>query len=187
MRFNRVRTSERRTNGDVDHTGSWTMFGTAMNALKTNDYQSLRLNDSDSKAWNADFEGENASDAGGPYRDSVSNIIDEVHSACLPLLIPTPNQKNTHGFGRDLWTINIQSKTADHLEMYRFLGALMGLAFRSGQVINLKLPSIIWKKFTGEQATLEDLMNLDAYAAQHLQEIRESSKSVSYNSKNLEL
>ncbi len=40
------------------------------------------------------FTGEGATDLGGPYRESISTIVDELHSPLLPLFIPTPNNRS---------------------------------------------------------------------------------------------
>ena len=62
------------------------------NALKC-----FRVNNVDSQIMKVEFKGEGSIDAGGPYRDTLTNICKELQSSILPLLIPTPNNKNNHG------------------------------------------------------------------------------------------
>ena len=169
--FNRADIMQRRENEEVDDRGEWTTFSVAMQKCKEHDYVNLRVDCAEELAWEAKFLGERAIDGGGLFRDSITNIIDELHSTCLPLLIPTQNNKNEHGFGRDLWTINPAATSQVHLEMYTFLGALMGMAFRAGQVISLRLSSIFWKTFTDVKVTLEDLYESDAYSVQALRDL----------------
>lgn len=42
--------------------------------------------------------GEGATDAGGPYRESISTLCSELQSSALPLLIPTPNAREVLAF-----------------------------------------------------------------------------------------
>lgn len=178
VKYNRSEIQFRKEAGDVDNKGEWTTFGVTMQALKQEKYDSLKVNSSDSKAWDAKFLGEGSQDAGGPYRETLTVMISELYSPCLPLLIPTQNNKNDHGQGRDLWTINPSATTPSQLEMFKFLGALMGLAFRAGHVIDIKFPSIVWKQLLGESVTLEDLELTDAYFVQAIKNLRDTKAQV---------
>jgi hypothetical protein len=42
--------------------------------------------------WKVDFRSEHLSDAGGGFRECISNISDDLNSCRTPLFIPTPNQ-----------------------------------------------------------------------------------------------
>jgi hypothetical protein len=147
------------------------MFGLTMKKCKEKKFKNLLIKSIDEKPWHAKFTSEGSIDQGGPYRDSVDNIIDELHSKNLPLLIPTQNNKHQHGLGQDLWTVNPSATSPSHLEMFNFLGALMAMALRSGHNIMLKLPALFWKNFIGEEATIDDLNEIDAYAVQGIKEL----------------
>lgn len=108
----------------------------------------------------------------------MTNISREIQSLVLPLLIPTQNNKNDHGLYRDCWTINPSSNSPSHLEMYKFLGALIGMAFRSGHVIDIKLPPIFWKKFIGDPVNLDDLSGSDAYAVQAIRDLEKNKDQI---------
>jgi len=41
--------------------------------------------------------------------------------------------------------------------MYAFVGKLMGMAIRGGHMLNLDLPSMLWKPLVGQVVTLNDL------------------------------
>eukprot|EP00954_Amorphochlora_amoebiformis_P026556 1380027-Amorphochlora_amoeboformis.AAC.1 len=45
--------------------------------------------------------------------------------------------------------------------MYEFVGKLMGLAMRSGNLLELDLPSVIWKPLVLTKPTMEDLKGID--------------------------
>uniref|UniRef100_A0A7S3NE73 HECT domain-containing protein n=1 Tax=Euplotes harpa TaxID=151035 RepID=A0A7S3NE73_9SPIT len=178
IQLNRRLIMHKKDRGKVDHKGEWTTFGCVFKTIKDKNFESLRKANSSYKAWRATFVGEGSIDAGGPYRESLTNITDELQSACLPLLIKTQNHKNDHGLNRDCWTINPSSTSPSHLEMYKFLGALIGMAFRAGHVIDLKFPPIFWKKFIGDPITLDDLNGSDAYAVQAIKDLEKNKDSI---------
>lgn len=68
----------------------------------------------------------------------------ELQSTVLPLLIPTPNGKHAVGYNREKWVINPSATSSTCMEMYKFLGKLMGIALRSKEYLALDLPSITW-------------------------------------------
>ena len=178
--YDRISIQAKKDKDIVDHNAEWTIFAKTMNMCKDRNYSCLRVDKSDNRAWKAKFEGEGSIDEGGPYREIITNICEELHSLALPLLIPTQNNKNDHGFGRDLWTLNPSATRPVHLEMYKFLGALIGMAFRSGQVLDLKLSSVFWKKLINESPTLEDLDFTDAYAVQFIKDVENIKLGVSF-------
>ena len=179
VKYNRSQIMYKKEEGLVDHKGEWTTFGVTMQKIKSKTYKALHINKSDNKAWDAKFIGEGSQDEGGPYRETLTNLIAELYTPHLPLLIPTKNQKSDHGSGRDLWTLNPASTTPTHLEMYRFLGALIGLAVRAGHVIDIKFPSIVWKQFMGEPVTKTDLRSTDEHAVESLSKLQKSKEEVS--------
>jgi hypothetical protein len=128
----------------------------------------------------AKFLGERAIDQGGPFRDTLCSIVEELHSYTLPLLIPTQNNRHDHGLGQDLWTVNPSANSAAHLEMFKFLGALIGMAFRAGHTIMLRLPIIFWKTFIDEEVTMDDIEEFDAYSVQGITEIYNIKQTVGY-------
>lgn len=46
--------------------------------------------------------------------------------------------------------------------MFSFVGKMMGVAIRGGHVLNLDLPSIVWKPLVGQELTREDLQAIDS-------------------------
>ena len=45
--------------------------------------------------------------------------------------------------------------------MYNFVGKLMGLALRTGNLLNMDLPSLVWKHLVGETVTPRDVLAVD--------------------------
>jgi E3 ubiquitin-protein ligase HERC2 len=167
-----------RDTGKTDHKGEYTIFGQIWRKLKENNYKSMKKNDASGQSWSANFMGEGAIDAGGPYRESITNMCEELMHKVLPLFIPTPNNKSDHGLSRDCWTVNPSATSPTHLEMFEFVGALMGMAFRSGQVLDLKLAPSFYKSLSGEPLTIDDLKTTDLYAVQALKELQATKKSI---------
>jgi hypothetical protein len=63
------------------------------------------------------------------------------------------------GFGenQDKWIPNPFATTSLQLSMYAFVGKLMGIAIRGKHMLNLDLPSIVWKQLVGAELNLFDL------------------------------
>jgi hypothetical protein len=58
-----------------------------------------------------------------------------------------------------------------NLEMFEFVGALVGMAFRSGSVLEMKLTSFFYKWLTGELVESNDLEQVDQYAIQAMNDL----------------
>jgi len=153
---------------------------------KPDSFKSFLVNSADSQILRVNFSGEGSIDAGGPYRETLTNICKELMSSILPLLIPTPNNKNNHGQYRECWMINPSATSPIHLEMFKFFGLFIGLAIRSQQALPLDLAPIFWKlliESTGEAQTDRDnetdLKAFDTYSWQVLQDLRKNTKKIS--------
>ena len=124
-----------------------------------------------SRAFQVEFQGEGASDAGGPYREVLTNMCNELQSKALPLLIPTPNARESVGTNTDQWMPNPSQSSAQVLQQYTFLGRLMGIACRTGTPLALDLSPMLWKELAGEKLALTDLALVDARSAELLKRI----------------
>jgi E3 ubiquitin-protein ligase HERC2 len=107
------------------------------------------------------FEGEGGIDAGGLFRDSVRELCAELQSeGSLKLLIPCPNQKRMAN-GQAGWIVNPALGDKQHLEMYQFIGTIMGASLLWEASVELDLPGLIWKQLIGQKASWGDLLALD--------------------------
>lgn len=154
--------------GAVDHEGVHTIFGQIMQCIKKspNNRNCFRQNSVDSQILKVEFKGEGSIDAGGPYRETLTNICNELQSAVLPLLIPTPNNKNNHGQFRECWMINPSSTSPSHLDLFKHFGYFIGAAIRSQQALPLDIAPIFWKLLIDETDTETDAereMDLKAF------------------------
>ena len=107
------------------------------------------------------FQGEGGIDAGGLFRDSLREICAELQSeGALRLLLPCPNHRRMGG-GHAKWMVNAALGDAQHLEMYRFVGAIMGASLLWEASVEIDLPALIWKQLMGQRATWADLVDVD--------------------------
>ena len=63
--------------------------------------------------------------------------------------------------------------------MLEFLGALMGMSFRSGILLDINLSRFIWKQIVGKPLARKDLILIDEQFAKNLENILADSKSLS--------
>ena len=68
----------------------------------------------------------------------------ELQSPALPLLVGTPNGRQGVGQNREKWVPNPGATSLLELEMFAFLGKLMGVAIRSKEYLALDFPPMIW-------------------------------------------
>ena len=145
--------------GACDNNGEFTMFG--------NIYQNLKLLPGTyywkdkTELFSIKFIGEGSIDAGGPYREALNSAWIELQSESLPLLIKSPNQKNDSGKYREKWILNPSAKSKVQLDMFRFLGCLIGFAIRCKEFLSLDLPSLFWKQLVDIPLERKDLEYID--------------------------
>ena len=156
-----------RERNKVDHKGTRSLFGQAFQQLssKPPDVFRLRVND---RAWKTNFVGEHATDAGGPYREGLSVMCQELQSTHLPLFTLCPNGSADVGLNRNAYIPVVSSTSSLHISMYEFLGKLMGLAMRTEDYLGLQFPPIIWKGILGDTITENDVTDVDIFAFNYL-------------------
>ena len=99
----------------------------------------------EARCWYVKFVGEASVDAVGPFRDSLDNVVAELESDVLPLLIKTSNNRNDHGTNRDCYMINPSSRSPTHLEMFKFLGAFLSFSIMTKAPIPIHLAPTVWR------------------------------------------
>lgn len=90
------------------------------------------------------FIGEPGYDVGGLRREYMRLLSVQVMDV-MGLFIPSPNSTFNMAVERDKCVPNPKFATPSELEVYRILGLVMAMIYKSGGVINLDLPSIFWK------------------------------------------
>ena len=114
------------------------------------------------RIWKVKFVGESVDDVGGGYSESIAEMCEELQNGAVPILIPTPNGREETGVNRDCFILNPEATSPIHLNMFRFLGVLLGIAIRSGSPVDLQLAPPVWKQLVGETLTLQDLSEVDS-------------------------
>ena len=134
------------------------------------------------------FKGENVMGESGPYRQFFADISQELQPnnvsltaqyKNLNLLCPSPNNASKVGEGRDKYVINPSAKGSYHLQLFEFLGILMGVCVRTDTHFTLDLPSIFWKQLTNQTITVEDLEEIDKPLVDLIRLMGECNKEVS--------
>eukprot|EP01121_Diplochlamys_sp_Union-15-3_P005925 TRINITY_DN1628_c0_g1_i3.p1 TRINITY_DN1628_c0_g1~~TRINITY_DN1628_c0_g1_i3.p1 ORF type:complete len:512 (+),score=59.66 TRINITY_DN1628_c0_g1_i3:105-1538(+) len=123
------------------------------------------------RAFRVTFDGEGVDDNGGPYREVFMDICAELQSNVLPLFIPSPNHEHDVGENREKFVINPTRTSRLDLDLYRFLGQLLGMAIRSDISLPLDWPSLIWKPLVGLKTSREDLDVIDFRLSKYLNDI----------------
>lgn len=159
VELNRIQVKRSRSkNGLAGSDGIKSVFGQMVSKMSLLTQESLLL---PHRVWKVKFVGESVDDCGGGYSESIAEMCDELQNGSLPLLILTPNGRDEAGTNRDCFLFNPAAKSPLHLNMFRFLGILMGIAVRTGSPLSLSLAEPVWKQLVGLHLTPADLNEVD--------------------------
>ncbi|CAK4082477.1 unnamed protein product [Aphanomyces euteiches] len=172
---------------DIETVVTQSLFGQAFDELHFLETKVLRMvyshpmDDGQLRTFKVKFEGEGADDYGGPYREFFAQFAAELQSVkpdslecTLPFLIPSPNWRNAMGTSREKFVLNPSllspdskwnqavDRSALFLEMYHFLGQMLGILFRTRVLVRLDFATSIWKQLVGTPLDLMDLAEVDA-------------------------
>ncbi|KAM7290215.1 E3 ubiquitin-protein ligase HERC2 isoform X3 [Ixodes scapularis] len=159
VELNRIQVKRSRSkNGLAGPHGTRSVFGQMVSKMSLLTQESLLL---PHRVWKVKFVGESVDDCGGGYSESIAEMCDELQNGSLPLLILTPNGRDEAGTNRDCFLLNPAAATQLHMNMYHFLGMLMGIAIRTGSPLSLNLAEPVWKQLVGLPLTPADLNEVD--------------------------
>ncbi|XP_075364764.1 E3 ubiquitin-protein ligase HECTD3 isoform X2 [Mycteria americana] len=157
LHINRHLAREHRANPALDPSCRNTVF--------TQLYEGLRSSKSSldyrwpltySQWWECEFITEGIIDNGGGFRDSLSDVSEELCPSSgdvpvpLPFFVRTSNQGNSSSTTRDMYVPNPSCKD---FPKYEWIGQLMGAALRSKEFLMLSLPALVWKQLAGEEVS----------------------------------
>ncbi|RHY32967.1 hypothetical protein DYB32_002077 [Aphanomyces invadans] len=192
LMVNRPKAAVARFKVDLDTVVSQSLFGQAFDELHFLDNKVLRMvyshpmDDGQLRTFKVKFEGEGADDYGGPYREFFAQFVSEVQ--CLKQ--GTPNWRNGLGSHREKFVLNPTlvvrdskwnqgaahnpvDNTALFLEMYHFLGQMLGIMLRTRVLVRLDLSTAIWKQLVGVPLDASDLAEIDTAAFTLLQQLKQ--------------
>ncbi|CAG9334942.1 unnamed protein product [Blepharisma stoltei] len=167
--IDRPKAARHRDRKDVDALGQFSIFGQIYR--NTISWQNTEFRNSE-RFYQVSYRGEAAIDAGGPYNESMSNMCDELQSSYLRLLVPSPNNVHNIGENRESWIVNPAADSQQDIELFTFLGKLMGAAIRTQNNLNLSFPPLFWKRLIMDKLSTQDLRGLDVCIVQILEILR---------------
>jgi hypothetical protein len=169
VRFNVLKAAV--SNGNNENT----MFYQAYQQLYDEAQDSFRKKDK--QLWNAQYINMHSTDAGGPYRDSITQICSDICSTRLPLFILCPNGQTNSASNQDCWIPNVfppnKSIPEKLQKQYRFVGQLMGLAIRKKHYLNVKFAPLLWKELLYDPITIDDIQAIDSQSFTLIHEVEQ--------------
>lgn len=163
---------ESRERGDKDPATSNCCFVQAFKQLQAKDSNVFRHTFSDNRVFQINFTGESGIDAGGVFREGMTRIVEDVFSEHFNLLLLCPNGQHTVHINTDKFVPNPQHTGPLAMQMFEFLGRLMGASLRAKLSLPFEFPSIVWKKLIGEELVIEDLSSFDVLTYKLIDAIR---------------
>jgi hypothetical protein len=137
----------------LDPTGERTMFGQIAKGMTNRGHAMFGISTyhgTNPQFWNVSFTGEEGIDAGGLFRDTISNIADELMSDKTPVFI-----KSGNAIAGTSWVPN---PACHNVQQYKFIGQLMGACIRTGETLGIDLAPFFWKKLGGGAVNWADFV-----------------------------
>lgn len=183
VHINRFIAAEHRENPSKDPTTKNTVFGQIYQGLLPKIQKgkfNLRAAGHMSQWWECKFAKEHIIDQGGGFRDSLVNLSEELCPPSseapvpLPFFLRSPNQDHdSSNIYRDVFVPN---PGCHEYAQYRFIGVLMGGAYRSSESLVLSLPRMFWKQVVGEPVTWnEDFSSVDRAEVRFIESLENMS------------
>ncbi|XP_033737246.1 E3 ubiquitin-protein ligase HECTD3-like [Pecten maximus] len=156
--INRRAAMEHRCNVTQDSDFRNTIFMQIYEGLKPRDRTAKPLNyrwtSRYEQWWECKFMSEGVIDQGGGFRDSLSDLAEELCPMAadkplpLPFFIRAPNQlRDDSNVNKDVYIPNPAFK---EFAKYEWVGQLMGACLRGKENLILAFPSFVWKRLAGE-------------------------------------
>lgn len=101
-----------------------------------------------------------AADGGGPRREYLTRLCDQIYSK-LKLFVQSPNNKHNVGEERDKWIPNPKANSLTDLNNYYKLGMIFAYCVKLKECLEVNLPSIFWKYVSGESIFWEDIKSVN--------------------------
>ncbi|KAJ7410066.1 E3 ubiquitin-protein ligase HECTD3 [Willisornis vidua] len=174
--INRLLAREHRANPALDPSCRNTVFTQLYEGLrssKNNQPLDYRWPLTYTQWWECDFINEGIIDNGGGFRDSLSDVSEELCPSSgdvpvpLPFFVRTSNQGNSSSDTRDMYVPNPSCKD---FPKYEWIGQLMGAALRSKEFLILSLPALVWKQLAAEEVSWsKDFATVDSELVKRLE------------------
>ena len=98
------------------------------------------------RLWSVRLRGERATDAGGPYRETVSHMFADLQSKEFDLFVLTPNS-DLQAESTKLYVPNpTRAAIEADKDMFRFVGFMMGYGIVNSCPVPIDLPRFVMRK-----------------------------------------
>lgn len=109
-------------------------------------------------------------------RESITRICLDLQEGSVPLFIKCQNSIHNAGLNREKFVPNPSCTSDGELEMYRFIGKLLGISLHKTNILALDWPSLTWKALSEEKPTKLDLEGIDTFCVNSLVQMKEIEK-----------
>ncbi|KAG7382286.1 regulator of chromosome condensation [Phytophthora pseudosyringae] len=167
--LDRMQALESRDDREVEPSVSECFFAQAFRQLHAVDPALLRRQiDSKGRLFSVKFRGEEGVDWGGVYREGATSMVDDLFSPHFSLFVLCPNGQHDTGNNRGMYLPNPKCTSPVAMQMFAFVGQLLGISLRTHGDFPFMLPSLVWKQLLGQSLTRADLEGTDAMFIQML-------------------
>lgn len=171
--LDRLQALESRDDREVEPSISECFFAQAFRQLcDVNPAVFRRKIDSKGRLFNVKFRGEEGVDWGGVYREGTNSMVDDLFSPHFNLFVLCPNGQHDTGANRSMYLPNSKCDSPVAMQMYEFVGKLLGISLRTRGDFPFAFPSLVWKQLIGQRLDRSDLEDTDAMFMQMLDGIR---------------
>jgi len=155
--------------GNVDPATSQCVFAQAFHQCTRASAAQFRSNENAGRVFSVNFVGEAGIDAGGVYRDAITEIVGDLHSPeQLSLFSLCPNGIHKINSNMDKYIPNSSATSPLAIQMFEFVGKLMGVSLRTKATLPFNFPSFVWKGCVGGTIEVSDIEAIDQVLTQTL-------------------
>ena len=161
LNLDNFKSSASRERGENEPATSQNCFVQAFHQLKNCDAMVYKYIFATDRVFQINFEGESGIDAGGVFREGVTRIIEDLFNDHFTLLQLCPNALHAVHVNFDKYLPNPRHAGPLGLQMFEFIGRLMGMSLRAKLCLPFEFPSLVWKKIVGDAVNKDDLRGVD--------------------------
>ncbi|DAZ99878.1 TPA: hypothetical protein N0F65_008621 [Lagenidium giganteum] len=171
--LDRLQALESRDDREVEPSISECFFAQAFRQLNTVDPSLFRRKiDSKGRLFSVKFRGEEGVDWGGVYREGANSMVDDLFSQHFSLFVLCPNGQHDTGINRGMYLPNPKCTSPVAIQMFEFVGKLLGISLRTHGDFPFSFPSLVWKQLINQPLDRSDLEGTDAMFVQMLDGIQ---------------
>jgi hypothetical protein len=155
--------------GNNDPAVSQSIFAQAFHQSLRATPMQFRTNENAARVFSVNFVGEAGIDAGGVFRDAITEIVGDLHSPeHINLFMLCPNGIHKINSNMDKYIPNPKATSPLAIQMFEFVGKLMGVSLRTKATLPFNFPSLVWKGCVGSNIEVSDIENIDQVLTQTL-------------------